>query len=70
MSLGVRHMGKGHASTGGWSWAARGADAKAGRRAVRGRARHRGAVVLWPGRVAGPLFEHVFLQNFVMKCIK
>jgi hypothetical protein len=58
----VRGMGKGHASAGGWSWAARGADAEAGRRA--------GGAALWPGHFAGSLFERIFLQKFVLKCIK
>jgi hypothetical protein len=35
-----------------------------------GRARRRGAVAPWPGRVVGPLFERVFLHKFVLKCIK
>jgi hypothetical protein len=39
MSLGARRMGKGHTSAGGWPWAARGADAEAGRRDVAERRR-------------------------------
>jgi hypothetical protein len=62
----VRCMGKGHASAGGWPWATRGAAVEAGRRA--GVAC--GAAAPWPERVVGPLFERVFLQTFVLKCIK
>jgi hypothetical protein len=57
---------RGASGCGAWGGArlrwARGARARATSR--------RSAAAPWLGRIAGPLFEHVFLQKFVLKCIK
>jgi hypothetical protein len=58
-------LGKGHVTAGVSPWAARGADAEAGRRAARGRAQRRGVAAFGPKRVADPLFKIEKLQNFV-----
>jgi hypothetical protein len=64
--------GEERASAGGRSRSARGVDTEASWRAgaARGHARRCGATAPWPGHVAGPLFERVFLQKFVLECIK